>query len=151
MGNRNAKPAFNRFQDVPSNKQKNNTSNLQEQADSMKKLESIKTPGQSSVGNLRETSKQNSNPTQRPPKQASQHMKEWKEATEKLNKQKNDEFIEKNYGGGMEKYKADEAKQNADRKRMQEGQAKLKESTKRYDNLFNGNNSEGGPPQIAKE
>jgi hypothetical protein len=80
-----------------------------------------------------------------------QYIKDWEESTKKLNDIQHKQFVEKNYKGGMDKYKQDEAKQIADRNQRDEGQRKFKDSTKRYDNLFSGNNSGGGPPQIAKE
>ncbi len=92
-------------------------------------------------------------PTSRPsatppplPKQQSQYIKDWEEATKRFNDMETRQLIEKSYKGGMEKYKQDEAKQTADWERAEAAGKKFRESTKRYDALFNQQNTPSPMP-----
>lgn len=97
--------------------------------------------------NLNPNKQSATNTNKRPP---SQNIKDWENSTKRLNDIQHKQFVEKNYNGGMDKYKQDESKQIADRNQRDEAQKKLKEHTKKYDGLFNGEKP-SGPMQIAKE
>jgi hypothetical protein len=64
-------------------------------------------------------------PTPIQKRETPKYIKDWSDATQRLNEHEHEKFVEKNYKGGMEKYNLDAKKHSSEWERQQENKRKL--------------------------